>query len=258
MAGSYSEIRGVQENLLRDILLNVEKIPDAPVKDIAAGSHLIAVVSDHAGLCGRISGQGREVTEKSLGTVESALELASLLLKPFPESPDSLSCAMAAINSLLPVPDTVLRLKAQELILRNGKEKNVAVIGHFPFTDEIRSEFRNLWVLEIRPRPGDLPAGTATEFLPRADVVAITATTLLNGTCADILRLIRKDAYTIMLGPSTPFAPCLFDWGIDALAGCSVNNAALVVSSIREELPYRRLKGIDPLIWLLEKDPVKT
>ena len=246
-----------QERLLKDILESAKSVPDGPVKDIVVGSHLITVTSAHTGLCTKMGSHGLEVREKLPDFEGSARELASLLLNKSPEFPDIIAFSMAAINSLLPVPEVALLLKAQDHMMKYGKGKNAASIGHFPFVEKVGSEFRNLWVLEIHPRPGDLPIETAKELLPRADVVAMTATVLLNGTCADILKMIREETFVIMLGPSTPFAPCLFDWGIDALAGCSVKDAPLVNSSIREGLPYRKLKGVDPLIWVMEKDTLQ-
>jgi hypothetical protein len=243
-----------QERLLRDIVFNAEKVRDRPVKDIFTGDYLISITSAHTGLCTRVTRNGGESRGKSLLSGKSAMEIAIILTDPLPELPDAVSFAMAAINSLLPVPEDALQLRAQEIILERGKGKNVAVIGHFPFVDRVGSEFRNLWVLENRPIPGDLPAEAAGELLPQADVVAMTATTLLNGTCADLLGYIPKKSFTIMLGPSTPFAPCLFDWGIDALAGSRVKDNALVTLSMMEGLPRRQLKGIDPLVWIAERD----
>ncbi len=243
-----------QERLLSDIVLNAEKVPDRPVKDIFVGDYLVSITSAHTGLCTRVTRNGGESGEKSLLFIKSAMEIAGMLTDTLPKFPDAVSFAMAAVNSLLPIPEDTLRLKAQDIILRRGKGKNVAVIGHFPFVDKMGSEFRNLWVLENNPRPGDLPAGAAGDLLPRADVVAMTATTLLNGTCAGLLESIPKKSFTIMLGPSTPFAPCLFDWGIDALAGSSVIDNSLLTLSMMEGLPRRQLKGIDPLVWIVDRD----
>jgi len=240
-----------QEKLLRDIVFQVEKVPDEPVKEIFIGGYLITVTSAHTGLCTRVTRNREEPGEKLSLFGKSAREIAIMLANPSPDFPDTVSCGMAAVNSLLPVPENALQSKAQDLILKRGRSKNVAIIGHFPFVENIVSEFQNLWVLENNPRPGDFPAEASKEFLPQADVVAMTATTLLNGTCADLLGYIPKEAFTIMLGPSTPFAPCLFDWGIDALAGSWVRDNSLVKLSIREGLPRRALQGIDPVVWIV-------
>lgn len=252
----YNPSTGDQKRILEEIVMTATRLPDTAVKDIIRGNHLLAVTSAHTGLCTRMGCHGEHIRDEA-HVPESAHELASFLVAPPQNFPDAISYAMAAINSLLPVPECTIPFKAQDLIRKHGEKKNVVLIGHFSFVEKMGPEFRNLWVLEIRPRPGDLPAKAGADLIPRADVVALTATTLLNGTCADILNLIPKDAFTIMLGPSTPFAPCLFDWGIDVLAGSCVVDARLTASSIRENLPFKRVRGIHPLIWTAENNRVK-
>lgn len=244
-----------QERLLRDILHDAGKVPDARVRDICRGGHHIMVLSHHAGLSARMydPDQGRQkdgAADDLSGFRGSALELASGLLRPEGQSRDSVSCALAAMNSILPVPGDARRCKGQELIDRYGRGKNVVIVGHFPFVEKMGQGFRRVWVLERYPRPGDLDAEAAGNVLPRADVVALTATTLLNGTAAGLLGLVPAHALTIMLGPSTPFAPCLFDWGIDALSGCSVKDPAGLKLSIQRGGGYHSLQGTEPFTWV--------
>lgn len=253
---SCISMTGNQKRLLEEIVLAVAGLPDAPVRDIVRGNHMLAITSARTGLCTRMERHGQHVREEAPPVPESARELSSFLVAPPPNFPDAVSYAMAAINSLLPVPERMVPLKAQDLIRKQGEGKNVAVIGHFSFVEKMGGEFRNLWVLEMHPRPGDLPAEAAAELLPLADLVALTATTLLNGTCANILGLIHREAFTIMLGPSTPFVPCLFDWGINALAGCHVVNTSLVASCVREGRPFKHLRGVEPLIWTCETNSI--
>ena len=243
-----------QERLLRDIISDTGKVIDMPVKDIFTGRYLISVTSAHTGVCARVTRHGERSGDESLLSGRSAMEIVGMLIDPLPDLPDAISFAMAAANSLLPIPEDALHLKAQEIILRHGRGKNVAIIGHFPFVDRVGPEVRNLWVFENYPRPGDLPAEAAEALLPQADVVAITATTLLNGTCAGLLGCIPRGRFTIMLGPSTPFAPCLFDWGIDALAGSRVKDNSLLTLSMIKGVPRRQLEGIEPLVWIAEGD----
>jgi hypothetical protein len=235
--------------LINDLLSAMEKIEDAPIEEIIEGRHLIAITSRNTGLCTRVSYGVENLIENVHLSSGSAMELGTMLLKEDFDFEDEPAYAMAAINSLFPIPENVINLKAQDLILKYGKGKNVAVIGHFQFVEKIRSEFRNLWVLEKNPKPGDLPAESAGDIIPEADFIAITATTLINGTCAGILKLVTEKAFVIMLGPSTPFAPCFFDWGIDALASCVVTDRKKAFASIREGYPSKWLEGIKHVIW---------
>jgi len=157
-----------QIRLLRDIISDAGKVVDTPVKDIFTGKYLISVTSAHTGLCTRATRDKERSGDESLLSGRSAMEIAGMLIDPLPDMADAVSFAMAAVNSLLPVPKDVLRLRAQEIILRHGRGKNVAFIGHFPFVDRVGPEVRNLWVLENYPRPGDLPAEAAGALLPRS------------------------------------------------------------------------------------------
>jgi len=75
----------------------------------------------------------------------------------------------------------------------------------------VREVAGRLWVLERRPVEGDLPAEMAAEVLPQADVAAITGTSLINHTFEGLMKLCRPDALVIVLGPTAPLSPVLFD-----------------------------------------------
>ena len=240
---------GNNKMLINDLLSAMEKLEDAPIEEVIEGRHLIAITSRNTGLCTRVGSGVDDLIENFHVPSESAKELGAMIIKNNFDFHDEPAYAMAAINSLFPIPENVINLKAQDMILKYGKGKKVAVIGHFPFVEKIRSEFQNLWVLEKNPKPGDLPAESAELVIPEADFIAITATTLINGTCAGILKLVPEKAFVIMLGPSTPFAPCFFDWGIDALASCVVTDKKKAFARIREGYPSKWLDGIKHVIW---------
>ena len=157
---------------------------------------------------------------------------------------------------MLPPPEDAAPAFGQDVLAARGQGKNVAVIGHFPFVEAARSAYANYWVLEKRPQPGDCDAAQAATLLPRADLVAITATTLLNGTLAEILNACRPDALVILLGPSTPFAPSLFACGIDVLAGCHCHNAAAALDGVRRHCFFRHLDGAGQRTWIRPGAPI--
>lgn len=239
-----------QVRLLADILASACKgRADMPVRAYVQGTHLLGLRSQAMGLCSRAAPHGEPPAMELHTLPSSAKETAELLLGRLGE-PDAPAFGMAAVNLLLPPPAEAATMKAQELIMERGRGKRVAIVGHFPFVERMGGEFADLWVIEKEPRPGDRPEQEAEVLLPQADVVALTGTTLLNGTCERLLRLCRPDAFTLMLGPSTPFAPSLFDWGLKALGGTRVGNPDLAAEGILEGRTFKQLRGVEQVLWL--------
>jgi hypothetical protein len=233
---------------------------DRPIDEIVIGGHLAAVRAGRTGLASRIRGHGRPgpgdvlaglPDEYSRSARTLARALAGTPADPSQSPPRNIpqlrTLAVAAVNALLPPPENAPDVKGQDLLLKRARGKNVAVVGHFPFVERLRDEFAGFTVLELNPRQGDLPASRADDILPRADAVAVTSTTIMNGALGPLLSLIRPGAFVIMLGPSTPFAPSLFDFGVNALSGSVVIDPAAALAGIRADKPYRKLAGVQPL-----------
>ncbi|TVM32595.1 Rossmann-like domain-containing protein [Oceanidesulfovibrio marinus] len=253
-----------QHTILQAIVNDIHSLtPSAtlPADDsrVASGSHLVAVhVDSHLGLASRLRGVAEPtplLSATNAPTEERTLppltELAASLPGYAAQDTPTLapSLALAAVNALLPVPDAAADLKGQDLLLEYGAGKDAVVIGHFPFVNKIAKEFRSFHVLEKEPRPGDLHADEAATVLPSAGVVAVTGTTLLNGTLAGILALC-PDAFVLLMGPSAPFAPSLFQAGVNAIAGNAIADPDAVLAGVAAGLPYRRLDGVSSLTWL--------
>jgi len=222
---------------------------DAPVQHVLIGAFWTAVVVEttQGPCCGLASAMrpaehhgGFPVRDAGDLTRHSALELAALLRS------DSLleaSVGLATVNALLPVDETrCTEANAQDIVLERGAGRRVAVVGHFPFVTRLRQVAAHCDVLELRPRPGDLPADDATRILPQADVVALTSTSLINHTCDDLLPLCRPDAFVVMMGPSTPLWPGLFALGGDVLSGSRVTDIETVLRVAGQGATFRQLK----------------
>ena len=232
---------------------------DAPVQQILVGAFWTAVVLDtNPPRCGLAStlraesgGPWPAVREPGRLQGRSGWELASLLRSPrILEA----SIGMAAYNALLQVDGSLLtEANAEDYILARGTGKRVAIVGHFPFIDRVRAAAAECWVLELRPGPGDLPAEQADVVLPQADVVALTGTSLLNHTFDDLRALCRPDAFVLLLGPSVPMVPLLFELGMDALSGTLVDDPARVLLSVGQGASFRQIKrggGLRLLTWV--------
>jgi uncharacterized protein (DUF4213/DUF364 family) len=179
-------------------------------------------------------------------TCPSARELARLA-----GSNDLLlaSVGVAAINSLVPpIAEELEPGNGHRLLAEYGAGRSVALVGHFSFIEELRQQVRELWVLELHPEEGDLPACEAPRILPQADVVAISGSTLVNHTLEDLLAL-AKGRQVVLLGPSSIFSPILFDHGICAVCGAVVRDEEEVLRCVSAGVDFRCSAGIEKVIW---------
>jgi uncharacterized protein (DUF4213/DUF364 family) len=222
---------------------------DAPVGQVLVGAFWTAVVlrSDPP-RCG-LASTLRPATHPDGPPVPQAgrlLEYSGRELAGWLRSTSALeaSIGMAAFNALLEVDEGLCaEINAREVILDQGSGRRVAIVGHFPFVDQVRQAASECWVLELHPRPGDLTADRATEVLPQADVVALTGTSLINHTFDGLIGLCRPDAFVIVLGSSTPLTPVLLDRGVNALSGTQVVDGPAVLQAVGQGATFRQIPG---------------
>jgi len=196
---------------------------DADIKEIRIGIFWTAVWSKRCGIALTLHPEfEHEQAVRDAGALKrmSALELAKLWSSPLLTER---SLAIASINSLLhPDEENLQDLDAGDLLFQEGAGKRIALVGHFPFVPKLREVAKRLWVLELNPRPGDLPASAAAEVIPQAEIVAITGSALINGTIDQLLSLTSSQSLVIVMGPSAPLSPIWFDHGVDVVSSSIV------------------------------------
>jgi uncharacterized protein (DUF4213/DUF364 family) len=234
---------GLVDDLLADL-------PDGRVEHVTIGLHWTAVTVDtggrrQCGLASTIPETGHthgeyDVADAGKLTQYTGRSLASLALS---KSAPQRSIGFAAINALLPrQPETWFEANGAEIIAHHGAGKTVTLVGHFPFTEQLKSQVGTLHVLEQNPLPGDLPADAAPQVLPASDVVALTSMTLLNDTFAGLAALCRPDAKVLALGPTTPLSPVLFDYGVSIASGAVVQQIDAVLRHVQQGANFRQVR----------------
>jgi uncharacterized protein len=230
--------------ILDDLMLSLRG-EDFPVKNIHACAYWTAVISKNCGLSStfREAGPSHERGVRDVGnlTQKTALELAEYAKS------DSLleaSIGMATINSLIEVDESkCVEKNAFDILVEKGGGKNVAVVGHFPWIPKLKNKVITLWVLEQNVRDGDLPAHEADRVLPQCDVVGITGTSFINHTLEGLLSLCKK-AYIVMIGPTTPLSPILFDHGIHVICGTKVIDPERLIRFISQGATFKEVSGV--------------
>ena len=235
---------------------------DAPLRDVIVGAFQTAVVLEaeppRCGLSSSLTaGHHHNHSRPSVSRAGDLLQTTARGLAEGLRSSSWLeaSIGMAAINALMEVDeDSCTEGNAREIILERGADRLVAIVGHFPFVDRIRREARESWVLELNPGPSDEPADRAGDIIPKADVVALSGTTLINHTFDELIKLCRPDAYVLLMGASTPLTPLLFEFGVDAVSGTVVTDIEGTLRAVRQGANYRQIPGRRALTMMKEKD----
>ena len=234
-------------DVLKDILSSIQV--DYKVSEVRTCVYWTAATSFRCGLASTMAASILPSEEHQVESAGNLLPTGAKALAKLSISPRILevSIGIAAINSMLPIDESsCVDLNAEAEIRALGAGKRIAIIGHFPFVKGLSSEAKELWVFELpgRGRAGDLTGSEIETLLPQAEVVAVSSTTLINHTLGGILDLIAPDAYKMILGPSTPLSPVLFDYGFDAISGSIVTDRDRVLNCLSQGANFRQVKGV--------------
>ena len=221
--------------------------------DIVTGTHwTLVVLEDQWGLRGGLASALDDSTKHHHGGTPPVKDAGRLLTYPVSDLLNlilsdriaEVSIGFATLNALLDVDMTLCsEVNALDSIMKRGSRRDIAVVGHFPFVPRLSKVAKTLWVLERNPQGDDLPASRAADILPRADVVAITGTTLANGTFDGLITHCKKDAYVVVLGATTPLSPILLETGVNAIAGTVVIDPMMVRLAVSQGATFRQIKG---------------
>lgn len=230
---------GLISSLSRDSIAR-----DSVVGEVYACALWTAVVTRNWGLASTFREEHRHHGRvRGVGNLRGkpALELAE-----YAKSDNLLeaSIGMATINSLIDIDETkCVYENAFDILAQKGRGKNIAVVGHFPWTPMLKDIAKKLWVIEQRPRGEDLPAEAAEDILPQADVVGLTGTSLINHTFHRLMDL-SQGSFIVMVGPSSPLSPVLFDYGVDVISGIKVVEPEKMLHCITEGAMFKQIEGI--------------
>ena len=213
--------------LIEDLISDLND-KDTEVKDVHVGYAWIGVSSKNCGVA-KNYGTMHESRVKDLGelTGKTAMELAK-----YAKSWDMIEAGigLAAINSL--IEPSGKNINVLDFLLENADGKKIAMVGHFPKVSPLRDRAEELWILERDQKIGDLPDTACEYIIPYADIVVITSSAIVNKSIERLLEL--SNGYTIVLGPSTPMSPVLFEYGVDMIAGIKVIDEERMMKKIAE------------------------
>jgi uncharacterized protein (DUF4213/DUF364 family) len=229
---------------------------EAPVRDVRQGPFQTAVMTRGCGLASTPHNPGPHhdkipVKEAGLLLNKDASALAHMALS---SSTPEAAIGMATINSLIEVDERLCtELNAGDLLFQRGENKEVAIIGHFPFVSRLRKVTSELWVIEQNPQEGDFAETEAEKLVPRADVVGITGTAFTNHTIEPLLSFCNPGAFVVILGGTVPLSPIILDYGVSAVSGTLVLDPETVLSCVSQGATFRQIRGTRLLTMIKER-----
>jgi hypothetical protein len=203
---------------------------DQKVKRVIIGFNWVLVQSETG--CGLASTPTH--TDSSCINTPNAGKLTKLNLISASEyvysnNPLEVSIGMASINAFYNRYDFAAK-NENGLDIFSKIDGPITIVGRFP---GISKRFKNIRVVEKKPRKGEYSEKEAANLIPESAGVIITSSALLNGTAGNLIELAKKTRICL-IGPSTPFAPKLLDLGIDCLAGTIVKDVKKMVIAVSE------------------------
>ncbi|MGI6616798.1 MAG: Rossmann-like domain-containing protein [Saccharofermentanales bacterium] len=231
------------------IELAMSKAGDRKIKDLRAGLSYTAVLldDDACGLaytfrnelgcfCGILHEAG-SIIGRSATEVIPWLDSKNLL---------KASMGLATINAVLNTASDRWEEGNVVTALEVNPADTFGMVGNFgPILNVVRKKTDDIYVFEKQKEKGlglysdaDIPT-----YLPKCDVVVVTATSIINHTVDDVLSHCTGAREVCLVGPSCPMSPEIFkDYGVTMLAGDVVTTPEQVLRIVSQGGGTRALK----------------
>lgn len=146
---------------------------------------------------------------------------------------------LATANALLaaiPRPAILRDEVISSLDVQPGER--VAMVGYFgPIVAQLKKIGCNLQIIELNSHHGGetLTPEQGREALANCSIAILTGTSLINGTCDELLAGLGSPRAAVLLGPSSPLCPDAFTGtGITHVAGSRVREPEAVLRVVSE------------------------
>ncbi len=176
--------------------------------------------------------QGARTIRPENGFKKESLKSLSKLIYSCDEL--SRSIGLAAINAFCNRPQETKLQENQKwgFASINPPGDGIVVVGDFG--NEMKKRLPMAKVIEREPKQGQTPIAQANEVFANANKLIITGQTLSNGSLESILQSSHKAKFHMLLGPSVPLSPVLFNFGINQLCATAVHDIKATEKFISE------------------------
>jgi len=234
--------------LIRDKIPNLREICVSKVC-IGLGYTGVKLDTGHIGVCHSL------LNELALGCCQMVKRAGTLADSPATELSSSakswdMSESIVGVATLNALSQMVLDKEKEKYLITEGnfmdymvnkigKKDTVALVGCIePFTEILRKKARHLYIFERNPTLFDeqmLPDTACEEFLPKADIVIVTGSSIANKTIDHVLGLSQGAKEIGVVGPSAGLIPNpLFKRGVTIIGSIKAVNADRLLQIIAE------------------------
>jgi uncharacterized protein (DUF4213/DUF364 family) len=167
---------------------------------------------------------------------------------PFLGDKDLLSStlAMATVNAILASEELPKECATGDILnnidVRN--EDRVCMVGCFyPIIAALKKRGIEVISVDEIPKPGTRQPEEVDKLLPVSQIVIISATSIINNTIDDLMKLSQFCREVVVLGPSTPLlAEAFDDTPVSCLSGIRIMESEKVLQVISEGGGFRQFK----------------
>jgi len=206
---------------------------------IGLGYTVVQLQSGHAGVAWTAKSDAACCTHfKEAGSLTGRPAVELLRMLGNESSALARTVGLATANALLaslPCPPT----SRDEVIATLGITPNdrVAMVGYFsPIIARLRQTGCRFDIVELNAHHGEtLTPEQGREAMAHCTVAIVTGTSLINGTCDELLAGLGQPRAVVLLGPSSPLCPDAFKGTpITHVAGSRVRNAESLLRVVSE------------------------
>ncbi len=166
---------------------------------------------------------------------EPVSEMISFLLEP---NTLRVSVALAAVNAVINTVNPAYSGGNVVEALKITPDDTFGMVGEFkPIRAAVSKMTDRMYIFElnIEKGPGLYPEEAIPDYLPKCDVVVVTATSIINHTIDGVLEHCKNARQVCIVGPSTPLDPAAFaGTPVTLLAGSVVRDVPQLLQIVSQ------------------------
>jgi uncharacterized protein len=217
--------------LLEQLLSNANR--DVLIENVYIFLNWVIVKTDKYAMSTMLTGMPGLVDPTGMNTFVGDIigKNAYSIAKEYLTSTETLKRAvgMATLKGILPDVQNYKSGNAIDFYKHIAAVSPTCFIGHFNEGALWRAEGYPVSIVELFPRPGDIHWDNSHSVLENAELVLMTGLTIVNNTFDEVVKRTPNAKYRVVMGPTVPLSPVLFEYGITTIGGTLIRNHEITI-----------------------------